>query len=290
MSWLPPVSVIVPALDAARTLGPCIDSLLGLRYPRDRLELIAVDNGSSDGTREIARRYAEITLVEEPVRGRAAARNRGLRAAAHEIVAMTDADCTVDPDWLRNLVEPLRDESVALVGGRILASRRNHPIAAFGEQIHDNEKAIRVFRPPYVSTANWASRRAVLDQVGGFDEALPCGEDSDFAYRCFRAGLAPAYAPEAVVYHRNEESRAGLFREGYRHGFASVRLHKKHAVLLRQMGSRRLQPNSYVRLLSLLAASARTGASSTVRSALAFESGKKAGKLLGSFRFLYPDL
>src|SRR5262245_61536984 len=104
------VSVIVPVFNGEKTLAACVESLLALKYPANDLELIVVDNASTDRTAEILALYRDrIRVVSENERGPAAARNNGLRAATHEIVAMTDADCVVDCDWLRFLVEPLQD-------------------------------------------------------------------------------------------------------------------------------------------------------------------------------------
>src|SRR5437870_13786471 len=90
MPELPRVSVVVPVFNAQETIRECIQSLLDLNYPKANLELIFVDNASTDRTPEIA-----------------AARNKGILHAAAEIIAFTDSDCVVDRDWLRHLIPPL---------------------------------------------------------------------------------------------------------------------------------------------------------------------------------------
>lgn len=291
MAGTPPVSVIVPVYNGANTIEACIESLLALDYPADRRELIFVDNASTDNTAQILERYREkIRIAFEAKRGPAAARNRGLRDARHEIVAMTDADCTVDRHWLRRLIEPLGDASIGLAGGTILSQRPCNAIELFGERIHDHRMAIEVWQPPYVITMNWASRKSVLIQVDFFDESFFRCEDVDLAYRAFQGGVQFAFAPKAVVYHRNEKTFANLFHEGYLHGYYSVQAIKKHQALLKRFGHQRVEPASYAALFTSLKKSLLRAPCSTARCDFVFNSGKKVGKLCGSLRFGHLDL
>src|SRR5438445_6128164 len=113
---LPSATVVVAAYNAIATIEECLDSLSALRYPRELLEIIAVDNASTDGTRQAIAGRPDVVLVEEGRRGAAAARNAGIRRARGAVVAFTDADCTVDADWLSELVVPLTDPQVGIVG------------------------------------------------------------------------------------------------------------------------------------------------------------------------------
>lgn len=282
------VSVIVPVFNGAETLEACIESLLALDYPTDQRELIFVDNVSTDRTAEILQLYSkDIRVVFEARKGPAAARNRGLRQARHEIVAMTDADCAVDCGWLRHLVQPLMEPAVGLVGGTILSKRPANLIERFGERIHDHRMAIEVWEPPYVITMNWAARKSVLAPLDFFDEDFMRCEDVDLAYRAFANGVRFKFAEKAIVYHRNENSLADLFHEGYLHGFYSVQAIKRHNLLLKHFGHRRIHTASYA---ALLASFKRSLACAEARCDLVFNSGKKIGKLCGSVRFGYFDL
>ena len=101
MSYFPKASVVVPVYNGESVLEDCIGSLLRLNYPRDKVQLIFVDNRSTDRTAEILSRYqSQLSAFYESERGPAAARNRGLSNATGEVVAFTDADCVVDRDWL----------------------------------------------------------------------------------------------------------------------------------------------------------------------------------------------
>jgi GT2 family glycosyltransferase len=285
------VSVIVPVFNGEASLADCVESLLALNYRSNDVELIFVNNASTDKTVEILAGYGDrIRVVSENVRGPAAARNKGLREASHEIVAMTDADCVVDRDWLRFLVGPLQDSTVGLVGGAILSKRPCNAIELFGERIHDHRMAIDVFEPPYVITMNWAARKTVLRGLNSFNERFIRCEDVDLSYRAFQAGFKFMFVPQAIIYHQNEQTYPGLFREGYLHGLYSVQAIKEHNNLLRRFRHRRINRDSYRALLSSFRRSLRGTQMQEARCDFVFNAGKKIGKLLGSFRFGYLDL
>ena len=288
---LPRVSIVVPVLDGEDTIDACLRSLLALDYPEDRREILVVDNGSRDATAAIVARYADrIRALAQPTRGPAAARNRGLAEAGGEVVAFTDADCVVDTQWLRALVAPLDDGGVTIVGGRILARRPCNAIERFGEEIHDHERAITVYAPPYAITMSWASPASRLAAAGGFDEGLRRGEDVDLAYRLVQAGHKIVFAPDAVVYHANERSFAGLFREGFRHGVYSVAVLRKHRAFVTEHGHRRFMRASYTALAARWWRSRRAADRDRELPPAVFDSGKKLGKIVGSLRFRSLEL
>lgn len=228
---LPAVSVVVPVYNGQATLDSCLQSLLRLNYPADRLELIVVDNGSTDGTPALLERVQDrFRILQEAKPGPAAARNSGIRAARGDCIALTDADCTVDPDWLAELVQPLAAPDVGIAGGRILSVEPCNRIERFGESIHDHRRALEEFVPPYAISMNWASRRSVLLEVGLFDETLLRGEDVDLAWRIAAAGFRLVYRHGALIRHRNERSLRGLFGEGYAHGYYAPAVRRKHGL------------------------------------------------------------
>ena len=282
MSFLPNVSVIVPALNASATLRACLDSLCALEYPQAQLQLLIVDNGSHDDTRAIIQTYApRVEYLVEPKRGRAAARNRGILHVRSEYIAFTDADCVVEHAWLGALVEPLRDETVGIVGGAIRAMYPCNAIEQFGERIHDHEKAICEYKPPYVATSNWASPRAVLIETGLFDETLVRGSDTDLAWRIVQHGERVVYQSNAVIYHRNTNTLRRLFREGFQHGYHSVFVYRKHRAFLETFGYRPFSMHRYKRLFTAGRAFLRTGNIENLCD-FTFNSGKNLGKLCGS--------
>ncbi|HJZ59180.1 MAG TPA: glycosyltransferase, partial [Gemmataceae bacterium] len=111
----PRASVVVCTYNGGRTLDQCLRSLRELDYPD--YEVIVVDDGSTDDTPEILRRFPEVRAIHQPNRGLSAARNVGLYAATGEVIAYTDSDCFADPDWLTHLVDQLERTGAAAVGG-----------------------------------------------------------------------------------------------------------------------------------------------------------------------------
>jgi mycofactocin glycosyltransferase len=225
---LPFVSVVVPARNCERTIGDCLASLLQLDYPRDRLELLVVDNASTDGTSGIIRRYP-VCRLQEPRRSPGAARNRGVEAGSGEIVAFTDADCVVTSGWLRELVGEFETGDVWGAAGEIAAYR---PATAAERYVAMRrpklQESVLRRRAPFPGTANVAFRRETFEQIGVFDPLLPTAEDMDFGWRFLDAGLKLSYNPRALVLHRHRDSAWKLFRQfvGWGHGAALV--HRKH--------------------------------------------------------------
>lgn len=272
-------SIVVPVFNAAATVGECVRSLLALDYPAEQMEILCVDNGSTDGSLRILEGFGgRIRVLREARRGPGAARNHGLRAARFPVVAFTDSDCKADPQWLREIIAPLADPSVGAVGGAIRAWGPANRVALFGETIHDMRKAIEVCRPPYVATGNWASRRPALRELGGFDESFFRGEDTELSCRMLQAGLRLVHAPGAVVYHRNESTVRGLFVEGFQHGMSSIPLIERHRGFYDSFGYRGASLRAYGQLW-------RRWREGAPRESLLFNAGKRAGRLAGSIRY-----
>lgn len=214
------VSVIIPAYNSEAAIKHCLDSLLASRCAGGPMELICVDNASTDRTAAMIDSYGPaVKLVRESKRGPAAARNAGLRAATRPIVAFTDSDCVVDSGWLAAIVAPIASGEADAVGGRILARRQAGTVERFGELVHDHAMAIEYYRPPYVITMNLAVRTDMLRSIGGFDERWIRLEDADLTYRLLDAGARVRYEAGAVIHHHNRDSLAKLAREGFLHGY-----------------------------------------------------------------------
>jgi glycosyltransferase involved in cell wall biosynthesis len=214
MSVAPLASVVVPAFNAEGTIGSCIEALLGQDYPADRLEVIAVDNRSTDGTAAAMRRYPVRVLSERRLQSSYAARNTGLAAARGHVLLFTDADCVPDAEWARRLVAALADDDAGGAAGRIEAVPGGTLVERFQVEAGVLDAARAFTRPalPFAQTANAAYRRVVFERVGLFDPTLVSGGDLDFAWRMQRAGWGLAYAPGAVVRHQHRRTFQGLVR------------------------------------------------------------------------------
>lgn len=202
-AW-PLVSVIVPVWNSPAAVAVCLSALKAQTYPKDRFEVLVVDNGSTDETPCVVRAAGVGTLLLEPRPGSYAARNRGLEAARGEIVAFTDADCRPEPTWLEAGVRAAR----AAPGFGVLAGRidlfRPHPEASTACMNYERLFAFRQqenIRQGHCVTANWMSLRAVLETMGGFNPDATSGGDWDLSTRIQQAGYPLLYVDGMAVAH-----------------------------------------------------------------------------------------
>ena len=219
-SDLPSVSVVVPVRDGAREIGRLLESLQALDYPREKVETIVVDNGSRDGTVEVAARFP-VTVLTEPVPSSYAARNRGARAARFDWVAFTDADCAASPDWLARLLAPPLDATVGAVVGEVVALEATTSVQRLTERYGLMRHAVTLPHKalPCFSTANVAVRRALLTGLGGFREDVRFFGDMDLSWRLQLEGRASLlFRPEARIFHRHRRTLGALWRQGVQHG------------------------------------------------------------------------
>lgn len=229
---LPGVSVVVPVHTGQDVRADCIESLLALDYPPDRLEILIVDNASTDRTAEIIERFPVRRLREER-RGACCARNAGIRNAKHELIAFTDADCLPDPAWLRDLTPHFRDPKVAGCGGPLVA---HEPRTVIEQYIvhhlllsHERAHGDYYISPPFLITANAVYRKSVLDEVGGFDESFAvAGEDADLSWRIRHRYHLVVCSPDGAVRHRHRSNLRGLLRQVRAYGEGSSRLFARH--------------------------------------------------------------
>ncbi|MCC6794961.1 MAG: glycosyltransferase [Candidatus Hydrogenedentes bacterium] len=220
------VSIVIPAHNAAATLGECLAAATNQTYA-DR-EVIVIDDGSADNSVEIARKFP-VTLIQQPKRGPAAARNAGARVASGDIVAFTDSDCIPHKDWIAQLVENFGD-GVGAVGGTYGIANTGSVLARI---IHNEIRSRHAgfgYEVDFLGSYNLAVKRDVFNALNGFDEDFKAasGEDNDLSYRIHDAGYALHYTPAAVVDHYHPERLAPYLRSQMRHGFWRMKLYAKH--------------------------------------------------------------
>ncbi|WP_245217092.1 glycosyltransferase [Neoroseomonas nitratireducens] len=245
----PEVSVVIPCKNRARMLWDCFEGLAAQTLPRDRFEVVLVDNVSSDDLAGLcARARAELGLAVTHERmaedrGPAPSRNRGVALARAPIIAFTDSDCRPEPGWLAAGLAAFDDPAVALVSGPVLPKP--------GQPVRVTSKITFVTEAehPTFPTANAWYRRDLFLRLGGFDTALSFrdpfdrateGADVDLAWMLIKAGHARRFLPEARVAHEVEDQPLGLWLiEGTRL-FILPELVRRHPELRRELLRARL--------------------------------------------------
>jgi GT2 family glycosyltransferase len=211
----PTISVVVLTWNGIHYLAPCLESLLA--QDGADLEIIVVDNGSTDGTPDLmAERYPGVRLIRnERNLGFAAGNNIGLRAAAGDLMVLLNVDTEVHPGWLAALVAAFEDPATGIVGCKLLYpdGTIQHAGAYLygprGESAHvgrfaqDDGRFDKLIDSDFVTGAAIAIRRQTLEQIGFLDESFApiYYEDVDWCYRARAAGFRVVYQSQAVVTH-----------------------------------------------------------------------------------------
>jgi GT2 family glycosyltransferase len=227
----PKLSVVIPCLDAGQTLGVQLAALAGQDWPGP-CEVIVADNGSTDGSPEIAAgfrpRLPGLRLIDaSDRRGQAHARNAGALAASGDALLFCDADDEVAPGWLAAMSEALAEDD--FVASRYDTGKLN---SEWVRRIHANpqQDGLNPYTyPPFLPHAGGGGlgiRRALHLEIGGFDESLPALEDTDYCWRLQLAGVKLRFVPGAVVYVRYRSTLPGIFRQGLAFGRYNVLIYK----------------------------------------------------------------
>jgi GT2 family glycosyltransferase len=226
------VSFVLPVHDGARWLD---DVLAGIRAQDDGrpMEVIAVDDGSTDGSAAILRRHASrygIRVLAGEGRGAAAAINLGVRHAVHPVICQVDQDVILRPGWMAALVGILAgDGTVGAAQGYYLTPADGTVWArASGLDLEQRYAAIRGPEIDHVCTGNSAYRADALRRAGPFDEALGYGLDNDMSYRLAAAGYRLAFCRDARSVHRWRETGLGYLRQQYGLAYGRFDLIRKH--------------------------------------------------------------
>jgi glycosyltransferase involved in cell wall biosynthesis len=217
------VSVAVTAYNAERDLPGLLAALDRQTLSRERFEVVIGDDGSSDGTAEIAGSWPGVRLVRADERqGEAATRNLAVAAGAAPVVAIADADCRPLPEWLEHGLADLDALEVDLLGGEVRVRAGERPsLAALIDVARHLDQRAAVEEAGYAVTANLFARRHVFDAVGPFTPGLRAGVDVEWVLRATAAGFRLAYSPRAAVEHPPQRRARDLARKAYRDGYGT---------------------------------------------------------------------
>ncbi len=199
---LPFVSIIVPVYNNPIDIKSCIISLLEQTYDKNLYEIIIVDNGSSDNTKTIIKKYPVIYLKENDIQSSYAARNKGIKYARGKIIAFTDSDCTPHPDWLKEGIKNMNQQNADLCGGQVCFSYSPNPTGAeIWDSLTNMQIEQNINERSIAKTANLFVRSNVFSKIGYFPYNVKSGGDIIFTKRATSSGHKLIYASSAKIDH-----------------------------------------------------------------------------------------
>jgi succinoglycan biosynthesis protein ExoA len=235
--WCPLVSVVVPMLDELDHIEACLDGFAKQTHPLEALEVLVVDGGSTDGSRELVEQMALdrpwVKLVQNPDRRASAAFNRGVEAASGEVVCLFSAHGVPDPDYVERSVAVLEETGAAGVGGTyrhvgldpVSQAVGLAMVSPFG--MASPHRFARV-RREVDTISHPAYRREALLDVGPFDETLERNSDYELNWRLRERSRALVFDPGIGSVYRPRASLAKLARQFWWYGRWKVRVLERH--------------------------------------------------------------
>lgn len=250
---LPSVSLLVAVFNEADHIEECLQSLVMQDYPKEKMEVLIMDGGSTDGSQAIIEKitasYPYFKLLYNPKRIQSAAWNLGIQRAAGDVLTIVSGHSTFASDYVSRAVETLLRTKAEMVGGSV---------RAISTQLIGRAIALAISMPFGVGNAvfRYAQTeqetdtvfmgfcfRKIYDEIGGFDEELVRNQDDEFSYRLRKAGGRIICNPEIISYYKNRSTLRGLYRQYWQYGLYKVRVLQKHP---RQMSLRHFIPSLFV--------------------------------------------
>lgn len=200
-------SIVIPTHNRPKQLATCLESLSHLDYPRDRFEVIVVDDGSPVVLETIVDRFRDrlnVILLTQNCIGPSGARNTGVKTAKGDFLSFIDDDCAPAKDWLRNLSDLFLRAPDRAIGGRTINGLPNNLYSVTSQTIVD--VAYAYYNPDpnqasFFASNNLSMAADLFHAIGGFDLKFTTSEDRDFCDRWRHHDFKMTYAPEVVLYH-----------------------------------------------------------------------------------------
>lgn len=254
-TYQPTVSILVPACDEENVIGRTLQRMTELTYPKDKLQIIVIDDASTDGTEKIAERYSEthsyIKVVhrneDEGRKGKGSALNAGFKHTNGEIILCFDADYYPQMDILEKLTKEFIDPKVGAVQGRVTVLNEPQNIVTrlvaleriggyrIDQQARDSLELITQF-----GGTVGGFRRSLLESLGGWDESI-LAEDTDLTFRVYLAGYRVQYVNDAECYEEAVESWRAYWKQRYRWSKGHMQCAFKHSLKVLKSDNLRLR-------------------------------------------------
>jgi glycosyltransferase involved in cell wall biosynthesis len=197
----PLVSVIIPTLNEEKVIGECLKALVLQTLPRERFEVIVVDNGSADRTLDVVRRFArclKLTIQSLPGCHISEMRNSGAQEAQGRFLAFLDSDCIAPPHWLESAISILEDTGEIVVGSFYTVPENSGWVARawYGDMVREKQGPVS-----YVPSGTLFVSSRIFGDLGGFDRNIETSEDFELCQRAKAAGYPVVARPELSTVH-----------------------------------------------------------------------------------------
>lgn len=232
MPDLPFISVVIPTRGRPRALAACLGALAAQDYPRERFEVLVVEDGPGAPPTQVAQTLEpkiEIRILQQARSGPAAARNLAAQHARGVLLAFTDDDCLPAPEWLGRVAAASRAAPGCAIGGRTITAFPDNVYSAASQTVVDFVYAYYNRVPEqahFFASNNLAVPAEAFRELGGFDERFTTAEDREFCDRWRRAGHRLVYEPRAVVVHANGLGLAGFAMQHFGYGRGAFAFHR----------------------------------------------------------------
>tara|TARA_B100000427_G_C15419601_1_gene555766 strand:- start:126 stop:968 length:843 start_codon:yes stop_codon:yes gene_type:complete len=221
------VSLVIPAYNASKTIEPVINSALCQSYNFN--EIIVVDDCSKDNTKDIISNFNNIFLIKNyENQGLSKSRNIGIKKSKNEIFACIDADVQLDKFWLEKLIKVLKNNEVALCGGKLIEKYIHNSCNKWRSiRYKQNWGEENILNPPFIFGCNFVNYKKSWSEVNGFDEKLRTnGEDIDFSKKIRKLGLNTSYCSEAICHHLQNDNIPSLSKRVWRYHSFGYKIQK----------------------------------------------------------------
>lgn len=233
MNNYPFVSVIMPIYNAKAKILQSLNSVLNQDYPLDRYEVIAVDDGSVNGSDRLIQGFS-VRLIRQNNRGSASARNLGFSNAKGEIIIFLDSDCIVGYEWIKShVIEHSLNKDAGCIGGAFafpqIRSKFFEVCDYYSSWYEQHPRCPPSSNYEYLPSTNLSFRRQVFENISGFNTNLRTGEDVDICRRLREKGKKILFRPHIVIYHYGRGNMIDFLNHHYGWG--------RHAPVVRRFGS-----------------------------------------------------
>lgn len=227
------VSVVIPVYNDPDGLRATLESLVVQDFPSGKFEIIVADNGSTDNTIEVVKKFVQKypklirIVIEDNIQSSYAARNKGVKASKAPIIAFIDADMIVKRDWLSKAIESMLKHKAEYLACnvQIYTKGRENLFAKYNRLTGFPIKEY-IEKNKFAPTCCIFIRKKVFEEIGYFDSRLVSGGDLEFGNRVYNSGKELFFDPNIIMYHPARSSFCSLLKKSFRIGKGIAQLHK----------------------------------------------------------------